>query len=922
MLKKIIALLLCSQLFVSMVSVYAEDVVEQSEEAVTQVDMEIPLIGKEADTLTALGIFNENDVKSAYSRVTRIDFARMIYKFSAFGVSDAELRFTDIDEKDSQYVNYVIEQKYIENTSDDVFRPNDEVTAFQFIKGVVTEMGYEPLARMKNGYINAAKEIDIVEGALAYDGGITYKEVAELMYKGLLTGMGRMALTSGSQMFEVADKTYIEDRFDAEIFRGTVQGTDRTKLYETDGSSHSTVIIDLVEYETAIDMYNYLGYRGNYILQNIDGYDTVIAFYDEEKRTDTKEIADNQILSFSNNRYTYVEDDKKKTVDLELGYSLIYNGKYVGSYLPQDMLPQNGNVKLIDADQNGRFETVIIYDYQTKVVVRYNENEGVIYDKNGAASVNVSDIETVDIMQSGKHVDPSSIRENSILSVAVSKDGAYAAIEVSAAIKTGSIGTVSKDNIEYTIVFDGSLYEINEVYFDTYVDQAILANGASVKAYFDHFGRVVYMEATTSDLLLGFLMKARYDEEQERMIFRIYKQDNELDKNRFGAEKIKMDGRVCKKYNDILDVLKKGEADVAPQIIRYRLNAEGEICEIDTPYNDASMSVDPTPYLERLPGSKESKESFRIIYGGASFEANPENFWYKPASATFGRRVRYAAKSENVPVLIRPTNSANISVDTILFSTVKDTFLMDQSYKTFDMYSYGPSTRIGDLFVYYNDAGFSADETVKGTTVAMVAEIQEVYDEELEEPVAKMTLAGAGSSVEAIARKDTYWKEVLSYNEDGRYRLDVGDVVWYDRDQNTTEITAIRLLWDASDPNPRASFKGNADRAYGDILQNPGIRYVDVYDIEEEFAITTTKDLSTFTGTEAQLDLTMERIGHFPNNCVHIFDSEEKTVSVSGMSGATNSWKDVKDYKRYGKDRSRIICVTKWGYALCMFIIK
>ena len=59
-----------------------------------------------------LGIFNENDVKSAYGKVTRLDFARMIYKFSAFGVSDTELRFTDIDEKDSQYVNYVIEKKY------------------------------------------------------------------------------------------------------------------------------------------------------------------------------------------------------------------------------------------------------------------------------------------------------------------------------------------------------------------------------------------------------------------------------------------------------------------------------------------------------------------------------------------------------------------------------------------------------------------------------------------------------------------------------------------------------------------------------------------------------------------------------------------------------------------------------------------
>ncbi len=60
-----------------------------------------------------------------------------------------------------------------------------------------------------------------------------------------------------------------------------------------------------------------------------------------------------------------------------------------------------------------------------------------------------------------------------------------------------------------------------------------------------------------------------------------------------------------------MNLLKKGTETVERRVIRYKCNGDGEVREIDTPYNSPSD-------LSAKPQNGESEESLRLIYSGTT----------------------------------------------------------------------------------------------------------------------------------------------------------------------------------------------------------------------------------------------------------------------------------------------------------------
>lgn len=61
-------------------------------------------------------------------------------------------------------------------------------------------------------------------------------------------------------------------------------------------------------------------------------------------------------------------------------------------------------------------------------------------------------------------------------------------------------------------------------------------------------------------------------------------------------------------------MLSKGTGEVMSQLVRYSLDADGNVTEIDTPYNNEPLSSNSTPLLERHSGSEETDGGFRLTY--------------------------------------------------------------------------------------------------------------------------------------------------------------------------------------------------------------------------------------------------------------------------------------------------------------------
>lgn len=946
MLKKIIAILIAAQLCAVSLPVLAEEDVLPEETAQAESISEeegallektsgeetaaeekpeepetIPLKNNESIALMALGIFAESDCTDSQKAVTRADFARMIYYFSAKDERDNTIRYPDTDEAHAAYLNYAVKRGYLEAASDGKINPDGEVKSTAVIKAVVTELGYEQIAKYEKGYVNAAQKLGLLSYVQDYDAGVTYREMSEFLYHALMTEEGKIRFEDGKMQFEMSEESYLEGHFDAELRQGTIRGTERTQLDKSEGCGTGAALIDGIRYDTAISLNDLLGCRVRYVVQTKDNVDTVIAVLDVEKYTDILEIDALKIESFENNTYRYDDGKNIKTARLDAGKTLIYNGKYAGVYIPEYLTPKNGKVRLVDANQDGRYETVLVTSLKTFIVRRNDTEHNKLYEKNGSFVIDLEQYQTVDVLQDGKEVKISGIKDNYILSVAESLDKDAVTLYSSNTVKTDIMTYIGEGDYGYEITIGSDRYQTESEYFKQYTDPVNISSGKKMKMYFDCQNRIVWIEAVSSDMSYGYLVRAGRDED-DKLYFKIFTQDGALVSGMRAAERVKVDGKSYKaEKDDILDILKKGTDEPIPQLIRYRLNSDGLIAEIDTPYNNQPKGVTPgVSYLARQPGEKETKDSFRMIYASSMMD-NPSKQWYKAAGPTWGRYPVVVAGRPSTLVCVVPANLDGATAQDFKFSAVDDYFEYDKSY-LIDAYSVTANNAAADVIVVIDDSAASTD-TIKGYDVGMIEKISEVYMEDAEE-VGTLLKIGTSERVDTVyATEEKYYKTVKPV--DGgvykdTYELEKGDIVWYDVDSKN-HITAIRLVYDASETDPNKAFKGSSNRIYGDMLTYPRMAFLDVYDVVDGYARCTTQDLTDFTGSPDSLNLTVERIDFFGLNSLHRYDSKTKKVYINDTYNPTQTYKDVKDFVHYGNDRSRILTVLKWGWAIEMFII-
>ncbi len=942
--KSIAFLLVVSMIFLIMLPFCAAGAANDGEEKIAEPATERMRV------LQILGIYSGEMLEKAAEQVTRKDFAEVAVRFYGLDVLSANSRYDDVDEKSAQYVVTAVESELMDDGLSGSFNADKAIVGADVIRLVIKSLGYNMAAKYYGGYIPAARSLNLCKN-VNKDAEITFSKLADILVDALYEKVAAISY-SKDILFEKSDERYIEAHFDAQALKGKVEATDMTALDSPVGAGKGKVKISSELYNTELDMNPYLGCEINFITINNEQTEKrklIYVYPDYNSRVVQFSAAD--IVSYSGNLYKYYDGEKMKRANLDTVKTVIYNGVEWSGYTASDLEPEYGDIRLVDTDYNGRYDVVFINEYRTLIVASTDRKEYKIYDTNGELPVTYEDADFLKVLKDGAEITVDSIKQGNILQVYESKTGKSVSIKLSTKKVKGSIAEYAADEDNSIIKIDNNEYKLCYDYFSKYVKN--IRAGMEVSAYINSEGLLVFLENEVENSELGFLKEARKSERHEvigeALVLSIFTSDNKIEVFYSKDDKIKIDGKKMT-IDSALEALSKGTGEVMPQLIRYKKNNEGEITEIDTPYNNQPLEVDPTPLTERIPNETESASSFRIIFS-SYIGTNTSKLWYKSAAYTFGRVVKVVADNA-ATVVVAPAGTAQqvrqATEDDFRFylGDPSKYFKNDSEYKI-EAYSFDDGFTADVILV--RDESNASKEKPTQHIIRMIRKIKTVLRND--EVVTELTVVGTGySSTKIYATEDKFCKAVYAagqsysdpankvlYDKDEQtYELGVGDIIWYDLNSRD-EITVVRLIYDASETEPLKAFKASSrlegdssgndpmPRQMGDILDYPGIQFFDVYEIKDGYARVTYENLKDGSVKNPEnLDFNIATLKDFGDDVTIFLDKRENKYQVMSNGQINNggmTYRDIKDYKVYGENCHRVIQVRKWGYSEAQFVI-
>ncbi len=466
--------------------------------------------------------------------VTRIQLAEIFYNIVFPNQKDSsdfwgENDFPDVPTEKKHIASAVYGLGVMKGYSDNVFAPDDAVTYNQLVKAMVSFLGYDlqalRIGGYPSGYLTQASLLKILpSGNIPGDSQATFAAVASMLKKSIgvdfatLDGDGTQKILNGSD--------YLWYYRNIKVIRGTVTGNYLTNITGEDITSYFGVYVNSIYMDiadTAHGIQNLLGYDVYVYYEDVENTKTVVFF--EEGLNNVLEIDAGNISSVTKGFVSYFDDSSDSAIEVQFSTdaSVIYNGTYCGSFMPDDLNPfKNGNVdgslKLIDTNFDGVYDKVVVTAFNTYIVrdVKNNKIYG-YYEISNDTKDKVIDVSNyrernIDIRNIlGEPLTPEAIKEGYVINVCRDKNNNIKEIIVSRDSTTGVLQEIEKNGNKITNV------KINDVTFPVStamkkIDSANrLSAGVSVKVYFNCEDKIAYIDvdsAFADGFLAGYLVDA------------------------------------------------------------------------------------------------------------------------------------------------------------------------------------------------------------------------------------------------------------------------------------------------------------------------------------------------------------------------------------------------------------------------------
>ena len=547
---------------------------------------------KVTDFLINTGFITEEQTKEPDSYITRGDFAdmaaRLIPNRDGITYTAEQQVFGDLSIKDSRYqsIMYMTETQIVKGVSAVEFAPNDEIRYNDACAVMVRILGYD--FNKSENYISEAGKYGIINGVHNDSNKITRRSALRMMYNMLFAKLDMKVTVNNITVSEKG--LFMTERFGIHEINGIVEDDGKTAL-----TGESTIGNDNIKISGTVyaDKTNKACFGCNVYAyyKEIDNTDTVIYVYAPDTKNVIEEYDASDIKDFDGITYSVYTDEKQsktKTRKLVKDYKIIYNTKSVTGGISQDKLkkymkPDCGSVRLIDNDNDGSFEIVIVVSYETVIVKWYSGETKTVYNKyKKPESVSFDGIDTVEAENtSGNYMTIDNIAENNVLSVMRSIDGNYARVIISGEYAQGTLESITGDMKEITI--GGKTYSAADE-LKEYIDTPPV--GTNVKAFIRHDGKIAYFTAQPGENgMMVYVQRAYYsDNNSDKVILKAYTENKEA-KEITVANRVSIDGQSFKTAEKVMEYLTSQETGLN-NIVLIKFNDDGEAVSIDLPYKD------------------------------------------------------------------------------------------------------------------------------------------------------------------------------------------------------------------------------------------------------------------------------------------------------------------------------------------------
>lgn len=861
--KKLMALFTALALVMTPVTaVFAQD--GQAETAVSVT------YDKKLDLLGALGIIDVKNVDLG-AEISRSSFCKAAY--ALYGMSEADYdgasAFTDITGDTVGYgaINYLSAVGVINVPSDGAFNPDRAISGYEAVKIVTEILGLGKMAQYyggwTNGYITAANRYKLLSGIkTGYANALTNLDAANLLYNSLFAILPEVDGIEASY----GKDTLLTKNFDVYNTDGKITANDCFAIGGGSVAADGEVIIDGKKYKTGeTDIADYVGYSADvYYKDNARSNTAEIVWFDVESESDVLVIDAEDIISFKNNEYSYTTGNSNtiKKEKIAASADIIYNKSAV-SYNEKYMLPAKGTVTLIDTDGNGKYDVVNIIAYKNIVVEGVYVEDKIIAGKYDSEPIDLGGNDTViDIKDIyGTSFELENLFEWDVLTYIESVGNGKKRFEA-VLVRDYIAGTIESagGTDDRDVVINGKKAKISENYPMT--DKYKLQTGYTGDFLLDRFGEIAaYVIAPENSWQFGYYIKTTDKNGLsggKAVIFA--EKAKKVDEYEF-AKNVTLDGTGVSGTSQVLADLGANGG----QLIRFVLNREGKIVNIDTTSPDDGGSINDTlvRYVDTVPSGSERRYNNNTTIGFSLAVGSKTRVFIVPTEANRYEYDMYALKDQS------------------FFKQFSSMY----SFNAIEAYRTTEDTLIADAVVYYFDYADGMPRQIQNN-VAVVKNITNSVMPDGEK-AQKLTLLERGNTLELFTDAD-YGLEIgdgIQYGKDYKGRVSDVRKIW----DYTTDIDSIRLCDDIPSYQIGTSYDSTFRIQIGYVYASKG------------GIVAICKDKPTGTLTDDMLE--MHAISAFK---FEVVDSTGKEVTV--RFGTAD---DLLDWKSYGDGCSKIAIFTK-----------
>ncbi len=533
---------------------------------------------KDRNLIVSLGIMEEIN-ENTY--LTREVYSKAI--LTCFGYN--EINPTDFFEKNEfSDLEIAAGMEFIGLNDSGDYDAEGYATFGEVVRDLVTLLGYDTQVRLLGGtaqsFLTKGQQLGITKGTgnKGFSSKLTEIDLAKMIINCLDIPVMMTSIEGSNPVITTyEDETFLSRRQDIYYGKGVVTANEKTTLSLPHGIGEGNVQIENEVYNAGnTDCDELLGYFVEYYYHDNDGEYTLVWAYADAEDNNEIYVEDDDINSFVDGIYYYNDGSvKEKKARLASSVTYIYNGKAAGFNEIPAFIPENGEVTLIDYDNDSKYDVVIIMDYTVALVTDINTVDMILYAQGDTSlKYEFEEYDDVSLFSNEyEETELSKLQTENAIWVAEDLDSTILTILVSDETVEGTVsgkGTGDNDR-RYVVIGENEYYyaisSLNNIEI-----------GEAGTFYLDIEGRIVGFETKNLGYQIGWIINAYVSEEDELLHVRLF---NGEVVNYACTEKLKFNGSN-ESYENIISTLKGGNEKVKGQLIRYKLNANDEMLFLQT----------------------------------------------------------------------------------------------------------------------------------------------------------------------------------------------------------------------------------------------------------------------------------------------------------------------------------------------------